>query len=542
MHEAPHDSQPPPASVASTSARSAAEGRIVKNASILVVLTMVSRVAGLVRDFMITHVFGASGATDVFYMAFTIPNVLRRLVAEGTVTTVVQPAYQRVRATQGDEAALRLYQNVGGFVVVVVVALAAIGAVFAEPIVLAFASGFGPAKLALTAELTRLLFPVVVTMGLVGLTMAVLNAHDEYASPALSPIILNVAMIVGTVVGARVFDPPILGVVVGVLVGGALQVLAQIPALRRHRLLVRPRMQWTSPEVQHVLRQFIPGLFSLAVYQINIIVLRQLASYMPEGSVSWYYTADRLMELTNGVFAIAIAQGAFSAMNERAAHKDLDGLKRIWRSTFDLTNLIAIPAALGLAVLAEPIVAVLFLHGKFTWHDVQQTALTVTTASFGLVFGTSVRGTLQVFYALEDRKTPVWISIVVVVVNFALGTTLMRLGFGVAGLSFTLSISTAVQAIVLMVFVRKKIGALGVVGVVKAGVAKLGIALVAVGAAAVVARMGDWSMGTTLHNVVVVAAAIGVAVVLYGIGAVLLRVRGADVIADKVARRLRRRR
>ncbi len=419
MHEAPHDSQPPPTSVASTSARSAAEGRIVKNASILVVLTMVSRVAGLVRDFMITHVFGASGATDVFYMAFTIPNVLRRLVAEGTVTTVVQPAYQRVRATQGDEAALRLYQNVGGFVVVVVV-LAAIGAVFAEPIVLAFASGFGPAKLALTAELTRLLFPVVVTMGLVGLTMAVLNAHDEYASPALSPIILNVAMIVGTVVGARVFDPPILGVVVGVLVGGAFQVLAQIPALRRHRLLVRPRMQWTSPDVQHVLRQFIPGLFSLAVYQINIIVLRQLASYMPEGSVSWYYTADRLMELTNGVFAIAIAQGAFSAMNERAAQKDLDGLKRIWRSTFDLTNLIAIPAALGLAVLAEPIVAVLFLHGKFTWHDVQQTALTVTTASFGLVFGTSVRGTLQVFYALEDRKTPVWISIVVVVVNFGL--------------------------------------------------------------------------------------------------------------------------
>jgi hypothetical protein len=196
----------------------------------------------------------------------------------------------------------------------------------------------------------------------------------------------------------------------------------------------------------------------------------------------------------------------------------------------------------GLAVLAEPIVAVLFLHGKFTWHDVQQTAQTVTTASFGLVFGTSVRGTLQVFYALEDRKTPVWISIVVVVVNFALGTTLMRLGFGVAGLSFTLSISTAVQAIVLMVFVRKKIGALGVVDVVKAGVAKLGIALVAVGAAAVVARMGDWSMGTTLHNLVVVAAAIGLAVVLYGVGAALLRVRGADVIADKVARRLRRRR
>jgi putative peptidoglycan lipid II flippase len=544
MRDGPDETDSQPASPSSTAppARSASERRIVKNASILVVLTMVSRVAGLVRDFMITHVFGASGATDVFYMAFTIPNVLRRLVAEGTVTTVVQPAYQRVRTREGDEAARRLYASVSAFVLMAVVGIAVVGMVFADSIVFAFASGFAPEKLALTTELTRYLFPVVVTMGIIGLTMAVLNAHDEYASPALSPIILNIAMITGTVVGARVFDPPILGIVVGVLVGGVLQVLAQVPALLRHGLIVRPRFDFTSPDVQHVLRQFIPGLFSLAVYQINIIVLRQLASYMPEGSVSWYYTADRLMELTNGVFAIAIAQGAFSAMNERAAHQDLDGLKRIWRSTFDLTNLIAIPAALGLALLAEPIVAVLFLHGKFTWHDVQQTALTVTTASFGLVFGTSVRGTLQVFYALEDRKTPVWISIAVVAVNFALGTALMQAGVGVAGLSFTLSISTAVQAVLLMIFVRKKIGALGVVDVIKAGLAKLVVAVVAVGAAVAVARLGAWSEGTSLQNIVVLGAAIAVAVALYGGGAMVLRLRGADAIADKLVRKLRRRR
>lgn len=542
MSDGPDDTDPRPVPPPSSPARSAAEGRIVRNASILVVLTMVSRVAGLVRDFMITHVFGASGATDVFYMAFTIPNVLRRLVAEGTVTTVVQPAYQRVRTREGDEAAKRLYASVSAFVLLAVVGMAVLGMVFSGPIVFAFASGFAPEKLALTTELTRYLFPVVVTMGVVGLTMAVLNAHDEYASPALSPIILNIAMIIGTVVGARVLDPPILGVVVGVLVGGLLQVLAQLPALWRHGLIVRPRFAFSSPDVQHVLRQFIPGLFGLAVYQINIIVLRQLASYMPEGSVSWYYTADRLMELTNGVFAIAIAQGAFSAMNERAAHQDLDGLKRIWRSTFDLTNLIAIPAALGLALLAEPIVAVLFLHGKFTWHDVQQTALTVTTASFGLVFGTSVRGTLQVFYALEDRKTPVWISLAVVAVNFGLGTALMTASVGVAGLSFTLSISTAVQAVLLMVFVRRKIGALGVVDVLKAGLAKLVVAAVAVAAAAAVARLGAWQEGTNLWNVVVLGLAIGVAVALYGGGAMALRLRGADAIADKVLRKLRRRR
>ncbi len=536
----------PPASASAAPATpqggGGAEGRMVRNASILVALTMVSRVAGLARDFMITHVFGASGATDVFYMAFTIPNVLRRLVAEGTVTTVVQPAYQELRDKEGDDAARLLYQGIFAFVLLSIVLIAIAGVVFAEPIVFAFASGFSPEKLAMTTDLTRLLFPVVITMGLVGLTMGVLNAHDEYVSPALSPIILNIAMITGTVVGAAFFDPPIYGIVVGVLVGGVFQVCAQLPALAKHKLLVRPRFRFSDPQVKWVMKQFIPGLFSLAVYQINIIVLRQLASQMAEGSVSYYYTADRLMELTNGVFAIAIAQGAFTAMNEKAAANDLDGLKRIWRSAFDLTNLIAIPAALGLAALAEPIISVLFLHGKFSWHDTQQTALTVMTASFGLVFSASVRGTLQVFYGLKDRKTPVYVSVVVVIVNAALGAFMVSQGAGVAGLSFTLSVSNMVQATLLMILVRHKVGALGVFDVIRAGVAKAAIAVVAVGAAYAVSQLGRWPEGTSAWNLLILGASIGVAVAIYGGLAVALRLRGADTIADKVLRRLRRRR
>ena len=533
---------PPPAGTPPQAAPSASERRILKNASILVVLTMVSRVAGLARDFMITHVFGASGMTDVFYMAFTIPNVLRRLVAEGTVTTVVQPAYQRMRAAEGDEAARRLYSAVLGFVLASIVIMAIVGVAFAGPIVTAFASGFSDDKLALTAALTRLLFPVVITMGLVGITMAVLNAHDEYASPALSPIILNVCMIAGTVTGALVFDPAIKGIVVGVLVGGVLQVLAQLPALRRHGLLVRPRWDLADPAVRSVILKFVPGLFSLAVYQINIIVLRQLASHMPEGSVSYYYTADRLMELTNGVFAIAIAQGAFTAMNERAALGDTDGLKRIWRDAFDMTNLIAIPAALGLLALAEPIVSVLFLHGKFTWADTQMTALTIMTASFGLVFSASVRGTLQIFYALEDRETPVYVSIVVVVTNFVLGATLVSQGVGVYGLSFTLSISNLVQATLLMILVRKKVGALGVASVIRAALGKTAVAVVACAAAYGTAQLGHWQDGPTPRNIVVLGAAIGVAAGLYGAAALGLRLSGTAVIADKLTRKLRRRR
>ncbi|HEY1098721.1 MAG TPA: lipid II flippase MurJ, partial [Myxococcota bacterium] len=278
-----------------------------------------------------------------------------------------------------------------------------------------------------------------------------------------------------------------------------------------------------------------------AVYQINIVVLRQLASHMSEGSVSYYYTSDRLMELVNGVFAIAIAQGAFSTMNTLAAAGDLEGLKRVWRTSFDLTNLIAIPAAIGLAALAKPIVSVLFLHGAFTWNDVEQTALNVTSASFGLVFVASVRGTLQMFYALGDRSTQVKVGVVVVVVNAALGAAIVAAGIGVHGLSFTLSVSNAVQAILLMLLICGKVGRLGVGDVVKSGLAKLALAIAAVAAAWGVALLGDWPRGFTVVNVVVLGAAIGVAVAIYGVGAVALRLRGADEIGDKIRRKLRRR-
>lgn len=528
--------------VAEAGASHASEHRaITRHASILMVLTLVSRVAGLVRDFMITHFFGASGMTDVFYMAFTIPNVLRRLVAEGTLTAVVQPEYQKVRANRGEVAARSLYRGVFGFVIVGVVVLSLAGIVFAEPIVYAFAAGFidKPEKFALTVELTRWLFPVVIAMGLIGLFMSVLNAHDEYASPALAPIVLNVSMIVWTVVGATLFDPPIFGIVVGVLVGGLMQVAVQLPALRRRGLLLMPRFAFYDPGVLAVMRGFIPGLFGLAVYQVNIIILRQIASHMTEGSVSYYYTADRLMEFTNGVFAIAIAQGAFTAMNTRAAAGDLDGLRRLWRFSFDLTNLVAIPAALGLAVLAVPIVSVLFLHGRFCWADVEQTGLNVMCASFGLVFSASVRGTIQVFMALGDRRTPVVVSAVVVVVNLLVGLVVMHVGVGVHGLSFTLSISTAVQAVLLMILVRRKIGSLGIADLLQQGALKVVVAVVACAAAWGVARLGDWPRGFGSYNALVLSAAVGSAIFLYVLGAVMLKLSGSEEMARKVKLKLK---
>ncbi len=515
------------------------EGRITRNAGVLVGLTMASRVAGLVRDFCITHFFGASGITDVFYMAFTIPNVMRRLVAEGTLTVTFQPDYLKVRQRDGDAAARRFSAAIFGFVVLFVGALCVLGVVGAPLLVRAFAAGFlaDPAKFALTVQLTRFLFPVIFFMSLVALSMAVLNAHDVYGPPALAPVVMNLSIIGCTVAGALTFTRPVYGIVVGVLVGGAMQLIVQIPPLLRRRLLVAPRFDVGEAAVKSTLLGMVPGLFTLAVYQVNIIVLRQLASYLAEGSVSYYYTSDRLMELTNGVFAIAIAQGAFTSMSECAAKGDIEGLKQIWRFSFKLQNLIAIPASIGLALLARPIISVLFLHGKYTWLDVEQTGLCVLAASPGLVATATVRGTAQVFYALQDRVTPAVVGGVVVCSNLGIGLLTMHLGLGIAGLSGTLACSNLLQATLLVVLLRKKIGPLRFGGVAGAAAAKLVLGAVAGAAAWGVARFGDWQAGTSPENAAVLAAAIGAAVVLYGAGAVALRFEGVDAIVSKLRRR-----
>ncbi len=522
-------------------AQSEHAGRITRNAGVLVALTTVSRVGGLIRETAISHYFGASGLTDVFYMAFTIPNVMRRLVAEGTMTAVVQPAYQAVRTRDGDEAARRFYAGMLGWTLVAVVAMSILGVLGAPALVTAFASGFldDPAKFAHCVELTRWLFPVVVTMALVGISMAVLNAHDVYAVPALAPIVLNVSMIAFTILGALTFpaEHRIMGAVAGVLVGGVVQVAVQVPALARLRLAVRPRLILDA-EVKGALLKFVPGLFGLAVYQLNIIVLRQLASYLEEGSVSYYNYADRLMELAIGIFAIAIAQGAFSTMNEQAAAGRLDDLKATWRFSMVLTSLVALPAALGLAVIAVPITSVLYLHGAFTWDDAQRTASAALAFAPGLVAMSGTRATAQVFYALGDQRTPVLVSAFVLVSNLLIGVAL--LSYGVAGLALTLSLSSFIQTGLLAILLRRKIGDLRTETFLRPLGLQALLSCVAVAAAWGIQRLGDWPRGLTPLNVVVLGGAVAVAVVLYGAGALALRLEGVEQVAGGVTRRLRR--
>jgi putative peptidoglycan lipid II flippase len=319
-------------------------------------------------------------------------------------------------------------------------------------------------------------------------------------------------------------------------------VLMQLPTMIRRKLLPRVRFTFDA-EVRAFLKQMVPGLFSLAVYQVNIIVLRRFASNLGDGGVSHYYMADRLLELVNGVFAIAIAQGSFTSMNRHAQSGDIDKLKSVWRYGFQLQNMIAIPAAVGLFAVATPIVSVVFFHGAMTWESVQQTALCVTYASAGLIASATVRGTVQVFFALSDRKTPLWVSVVVVLTNAGIGMVLLRTGLGVAALSLTLTVSYVLQAVLLVALLRRRIGSLGLVAIVKHALTSLVLAAIACSAAALICRFGAWDVpfsmshvAVSLKNIAVLFASIGVAAILYGTGVVAVRMPGTEVVTARLKR------
>lgn len=524
-----------PASTGDQSAR-----RVTRAALVVGGLTLASRIAGLVRDLVISHVFGATRTTDVFFIAFTIPNVLRRLVAEGGVTVAFIPVYAEVRENDGLAEARRFLKATFGLALVGVAALTVLGILFAPQLVWLFASGFAdePEVFELGVALTRWLFPYVYFISLVALAMGALNAHDHFAAPAAAPVLLNVS-IVGCAIGlVELFEQPVFVLVAGVLLGGVLQMLAQIPALKKTGLLVLPSFNWRHPAVKRLLTVLAPALFGLGVYQINIIVLRQLASWLPAGHMTYYYNADRLTQFAFGVFGVAIATAALPALSEHAARGDRVALLGTWRHSVSLTNFVVIPAAVGLATIAMPVVAVLYRHGAFTWEDCNFTASATIAFAPWLVSTAAVRSTTQCFYALKDMKTPVWVSGLSVLLTLGLGVAL--LDYQVTGLCIALSAASWVQLVVLTGLLRRRLGPIGLGKLVKSAAQQSVLTVIACVPAWFVAQLGRWEAGASARNVLVLGGAVGVAMAIYGIGALVLGLEEAKGVRAKVVRRFKR--
>lgn len=471
--------------------------------------TLLSRIFGLVRDVMIFHIFGATLLTDSFTVAFTIPNVLRQFFGEGSFGVAFVPVYMRTRENEGEQKAAEFFKDAFGVLLLGLLAVTACGMIFADLWVYLFALGFAkhPEQLSLTTTMTRWLFPYVLMVSLVALFGAYLNCFSRYAAMAAAPILLNVASIVLMVYAPQYFSPPIMVLVAGVLVGGVLQVGLLFWALWRQGLWRWPSFSWSSVAMKSLLKLLGPALFGVFVYQLNIIVLRQLASFLSEGQISYYYNADRLTQFATGVFAISIATAALPEFSRSLAQKGMAALGETLRFTLSMISFIVVPSALGLMVFALPIVSVIFQHGAYGQVDAEVTALTLLAFAPSLVAVSLSRSLIQIYYALADTVTPVLVGIFTVIANLLLGLWLIR--FEVPGLALTLSISSFCQLLILLYLLRHKNENFNFRALLKPFLSHIAMAAIACGVGLLFNRLGDWSTGFSIKNCLVLGVVVG---------------------------------
>ena len=451
--------------------------------------TMLSRVLGLVRDVVLANLLGAAPNADAFFVAFKIPNFLRRLFAEGAFSQAFVPVLTETREQGSHEAVRHLVDRVAGVLGGSLFVLTALAMVMAPWVALLFAPGFSRdvAKLALTADLIVWTFPYLLLISLTGFCGAILNTYGRFAVPAYTPVLLNLSLITAAVVWAPTMPEPALGLAMGVTLAGVVQLLFQLPSLRALKLTPRPVWDTKDEGVRKILMLMVPALFGVSVSQINLLFDTVLASLLPDGSVAWLYYSDRLTELPLGVFAIAIATvilPTLSALNTRAEPEEFSQTLA-WAMRNVL--LIAVPATVALWLLAEPILATLFQYGAFTDRDVEMAAASLRAYTVGLGGFMLIKVLAPGYYARQDMKTPVKIGIIAMVSNMVLNVLFVfplmwYFGMGHVGLSLATSVSAWINAGLLYLGLRR--GGISLTGVFEAKfVARLVVAVSMMGIA-----------------------------------------------------------
>lgn len=489
--------------------------RITIGAFIQAIYTLLSRIAGMVRDVITFHIFGVGAITDAFNVAFTIPNVLRRFFAEGAFAVAFVPVYMASKERDGDLTARLFFRDAFGFLTLMLAVVTALGVIFSKTLVRLFAYGFSqnPEQFALTDTMTKWLFPYVFMVSIVALLGAYLQCHNRFSAMAASPIFLNLAMIVMMYGCTEWFDPPVMVLAGGVFLGGTLQVVLMALALKRAQLWAWPTLHLNTEAMKHLLRLLGPALFGVFVYQLNIMVLRQLASFLGAGQISYYYNADRLTQFATGVFGVSIATAAMPELSREAAKLGRMAFHDTLRFTLVLTSFVITPSAVGLMFFAYPIVSVLYVHGAFTTADAFHTANTLIAFSPSLIAFSLSRPVIQAFYAQSDTRTPVIVGIFTVILNLIFGIALLR--FEIVGLATTLSISSFIQYFILLWLFKKKCDNTFETALIKPLIAHAVIAVVACLGGLVVAQLGEWDSGLTTKNVVVLSLVSFVAGVVY---------------------------
>ncbi len=499
---------------------------ITRRAGLVAAGTLTSRVLGMVRDAVIAASFAVT-ATDAFWLAFTIPNALRGLLGEGAVSGAFVPVLTDVRHKEGEEEAREFYARLSGRMIAILLAISFAGVLLAPWLVRLYASGFARDEelFNTTVELTRVVFPYIALMGFAALLTGALHASRRFAAPAFAPIGLNIALIAAALTLPSVFErwgmPGVMALGFGALVGGLIHIGVQIPAARSIGMLRFPRWK-RDPRVRRALLLLAPLLIGLGVYQLNIIASRQLASYLPTGSISWLFYGQRLVEIPQGMFALAIGSAALPTLAQMQSEGQVEEAKGVFRFGLRLTLFVAIPASVALVILAEPTVAAVFGRGRFDAVSIQQTAYSLVFLASGVWAVAAVRTIVPMFHALGDTRTPVIASAVNLVVFFSVGFATMG-SLRHAGLALGITSAACVQLLALLFLLRRKIGGLGLTKVATSVGRSVGAATLMGGALWGALRFVSLEGGGTVRNVAVFLGLVIAGSLVYLVGAALLR-------------------
>lgn len=479
--------------------------RVTNAAGIVGSATLLSRIFGFLRDVVIAGYFGAGLGSDAFFVAFRIPNLLRRLFAEGSLSIAFIPVFTEYLTNKGKDEAFKLAGSAILLLSIILTILALVGILLSPLIVRIIAPGFAgsPEKLSLTITLTRIMFPYIFFIGMVALCMGILNVLGHFAAPALAPVFLNLAMIGGVFFISPHLSEPITGLAIGVIIGGILQLLLQIPFIIRKGVFFWKKTRIYHAGLKKVGLLMLPTIFGAAVYQINILVGTLLASLLPEGSVSYLYYADRLVQFPLGIFAIAMATAVLPSLSRQAAAEDFTGVRETFAHAMNLVFFITIPSMVGLIILREPIISLLFKRGAFDAETTRLTAVALLYYGMGLWAFSAVRIVVSTFYALQDTKTPVRMAVVSVIANIILGVLLMG-PMGHGGLALSTSLASMLNLVLLIRALRVTLGSLELKSI-KESVCKTLVSSVMMGAvvwavSVYIIRSGDGTLSSLLFG------------------------------------------
>jgi putative peptidoglycan lipid II flippase len=427
---------------------------LVRSSGIVSMMTMLSRVFGLVRDMVIANYFGSSGGADAFFVAFKIPNFFRRLFGEGAFSQAFVPVLAEFKTTRDEAEVKDLVDRVGGTLGVQLLAITVVGVIAAPLLASAFAFGFvyndEHEKLALAAEMLRITFPYLMLISLTAFSGAILNTYGRFSVPAFTPVLLNLSLILCAIYLRPYLSEPVTALAWGVLIAGVAQLTFQLPFLSRINMMPMPRIDWHHEGVRRILTLMLPAMFGVSVGQINLLLDTILASFLQTGSISWLYYSDRLLELPLALFGITIATVILPSLSKKHAQKNPQDFTHTLDWAMKMVVLVGFPASLALIYLAEPLITGIFYSGEMTQRDVSMAALSLRAYALGLLGHMLVKVLAPGYFARQDTRSPVKFGIIAMVTNMVLNLILIW-PLAHAGLALATSLSAFLNAGLLLV-------------------------------------------------------------------------------------------